>query len=133
MPDFSAYQPTKITTTKELDPVKVANSKEQFALVYHGSLEVDESGEYTISATSDDGIRIFINHQEVLSDPVKHKAREVKGQIDLKPGRHPIEIQYFQWKRNYAMDITLTTPSGKTMALSSAILSYDQNTMKNEK
>ena len=133
LPDFSAYQPLKIKTTKELDPIKVAGKKERFALVYHGLLEVDEPGVYTLSVASDDGIKLFINDREVLSDPVKHKAREVKGQIDLTSGRHPIEIQYFQWKRNYAMDISLTTPSGKTMELTSAMLSYDQNTLKDEK
>ena len=133
LPDFSAYQPLKITTTKELDPVEVAGREEQFALVYHGLLEVEESGIHTLTASSDDGIRLFINDQEVLSDPVKHKQREVKGQIDLTAGRHPIEIQYFQWKRNYAMDITLTTPSGKTKELGAEMLSYDQNTLKNEK
>ena len=132
LPDFSTYHPSKITTTKELDPVKVAGREEQFALVYQGLLEVEESGIYTLTASSDDGIRLFINNQEVLSDPVKHKAREVKGQIELKAGQHPIEIQYFQWKRNYAMDITLSSPSGKTTKLSAEMLSYDSNTLKDE-
>lgn len=131
LPDFSNYQPQKIETTKILDPVKVAGRKNQFALIYKGYIDLRETGDYIFTATSDDGIRIIVNGIEVVSDAVKHKARKATGQITLPKGKHSIEIQYFQWKRKYAMDITYTTPSGQTKSLTANVLSYDQNVLTN--
>ena len=101
--------------------------------MYKGYIHLKESGNYQFRALSDDGIRILINGQEVLADVVKHKAREATGEISIRPGKHPIEIQYFQWKRAYALDIEFTAPSGQTKKLTSDHLSFDQNTLTHEK
>ena len=60
------------------------------------------------------------------SDPIKHKAREAVGRINLTTGTHAFEMQYFQWKRNYALDIRYTTPSGKVESLNMDMLSYNR-------
>ena len=132
VPEFSKTPPKRITATTELDPVKVFGDKDQFGLVYKGNIELKESGEYTFKAISDDGIKILINDQRVVSDFVKHKARLASGKIKLKKGKHKIEIQFFQWKRAYALDIEVISPSGRSIMLTSENLSYDQNTFKDE-
>ena len=122
---LNSLSPKKIKTTLELDPIKVAGRSDQFALVYKGAIDLPEEGQYLFKAFSDDGIRVLIDGAEVLADPIKHKAREATGTAILKAGKHDIEIQYFQWKRKYALQLTYVTPSGKEREITAKTLSYD--------
>ena len=121
---FNDLVPLKIMTTDELDPVKVAGRPDKFGLIYKGQIDLPEDGQYHFKALSDDGIRVLIDGKEVVADPIKHKAREATGTATLKAGQHDIEIQYFQWKRKYALQLSYITPSGKEQELSAKILSY---------
>ena len=127
--DFEALSPIEIKACKILDPIKVAGRKDQFGLIYKGQIKVPESGSYTFNAISDDAVQLMINKQIVLSDPVKHKARATSGTIHLTKGKHAIEIQYFQWKRNYALDLEMVTPNGTKHPLNAKILSFDQHSI----
>ena len=122
--NFTNLSPKVIKATRELDPVKVAERPDRFGLIFKGQISLPETGEYQFKALSDDGIRVLIDGKEVVADPYKHKAREATGTARFEAGNYPIEIQYFQWKRNYAMELSFITPGGKEQKLSTEILSH---------
>ena len=129
--DLTELAPLEIKATTELDPVKTAGRKQQFGLIYKGWIDLPEDGRYQFKARSDDAIRVLINGVEVVADPIKHKEREATGTADLTAGRHTIEIQYFQWKRNYALDLKFVAPSGEEQEVDAGILSFDKHSFSN--
>ena len=130
--DFQRLHPISIKATQELDPVKIAGRPAQFGLLLSGQIVLPERGEYLFKVLSDDGVRVLIDGQEVVADPIKHKAREASGKAYLEAGLHEIEIQYFQWKRKYALEVSMVLPSGKEQQLTAEDMSYgNYSTTKN--
>lgn len=128
IPDFSELTPDAVMVSKSLDPVKAAGKSDQFGLVYTGQIELPETGRYHFQVVSDDAARLLIDGKEAVSDPMKHKARKATGEIELTAGSHLLEIQYFQFKRNYALDIQYTLPSGQVKELTIDQLSITPQT-----
>lgn len=124
--EMNQVNPLKIVATQTLDPVKVAGRQERFGLIYKGQIDLPETGTYTFKAISDDAIRVLIDGKEVVADAIKHKKRAAFGKADFKAGMHDIEIQYFQWRKNYALELEFTTPGGVTQKVDSTRLSYGQ-------
>ncbi|HEV2472605.1 MAG TPA: PA14 domain-containing protein, partial [Chthonomonadales bacterium] len=62
-----------------------------------GSIQPRCSTLYTISTISDDGVRVWINNQEIINDWTNHAPTLDSGTISLTAGqKYPITIQYFQ-------------------------------------
>ncbi len=130
IPDFSQFAPEKITIAKSLHPQTVAGKEKRFGLVYKGNLSLKESGTYLFSALSDDALRIFIDGIEVISDPIKHGVRPASGRVQLKKGKHRVEIHYLQWGNKSVLEVEYTTPSGAVKELTGDMFSFDENTFK---
>jgi len=67
-----------------------------YALVFTGNIEVPEDGVYTFFLTSDDGSRLLIGDRLVVDNDGRHGSFEVKGQVILGAGLHPVRVEYFQ-------------------------------------
>lgn len=95
LPDFTALTPSEtmmidtFDTTKKLRP-------DQFGFRFMGLIEVPADGVYTFFLTSDDGSRLFIHDELIVSNDGLHGAVERHGQVILKQGRHPIIVEYFE-------------------------------------
>ncbi|MFW6224610.1 MAG: PA14 domain-containing protein [Bacteroidota bacterium] len=97
LPDFDALKAVKTGVATDFDVEKIAGEREDhFAIKYDGYIKVDEEGMYTFSLRSDDGARLIIAGQNVIENDGSHSASRKEGQIALKAGYHPIEIQYFE-------------------------------------
>ncbi len=97
-----------------------------FGAVYKGKIDLPESGTYTWSAISDEGIIIYLNGKAVVVDAVKHKEREATGTIDLEQGINSLEMHYYQRKKNLRADVFFTTPSGKKVHLQGSMMTYGE-------
>ncbi|WPP49190.1 PA14 domain-containing protein [Catalinimonas niigatensis] len=97
LPDFDALKAVKSGVATDLDVEKIAGEREDhFAIQYSGYVKVAEEGMYTFSLRSDDGARLIIAGQNVIENDGSHSTSREEGQIALKAGYHPIEIQYFE-------------------------------------
>ena len=74
----------------------VRHPDKHYAIVFTGFLEVPEDGVYTFFLISDDGSRLFIGEREVVDNDGRHGTWEIRGQVTLEAGRHPIRVEYFQ-------------------------------------
>ena len=68
---------------------------EHFAFQFKGFVEIPRAGIYSFYTVSDDGSMLYIGHQAVVSNDYLQGMTERKGQIALKAGYHPINVQYF--------------------------------------
>jgi hypothetical protein len=68
----------------------------QFSARWTGQIEPRFSEEYTFFASSNDGVRLWINDQLLIDNWVEQGEKEVSGKIGLEGGRsYPVRIDYF--------------------------------------
>ncbi|AYB32600.1 beta-glucosidase [Chryseolinea soli] len=67
----------------------------QFAVKFESHLKINTPGEYTFYTASDDGSKLYINHQEVVDNDGGHGTLERSGKVTLPVGLHPITVTYF--------------------------------------
>ncbi|MEC3908482.1 family 20 glycosylhydrolase [Tamlana sp. 2201CG12-4] len=72
-------------------------SKENgFGLQFKGYLDAPEIGVYSFYLRSDDGSTLKVGDKTVVDNDGGHGVIEVRGQIALEKGKHPIHIKYFE-------------------------------------
>lgn len=89
--------------------------KEGYSIRWTGSIVAPESGDYEISITSDDGMRLIVDSKTIVEDWGEHAAKTTTGTITLRKGeKASIRVEYYQnggqasarlgWKRAGASD-----------------------------
>ena len=71
-------------------------SSDTFGAKITGNIEVSESGTYDFFVGADDGVILFIDGVEVVDNDGLHGFRTRSGEIELEPGTHVVEVQYFE-------------------------------------
>jgi beta-glucosidase len=70
---------------------------EHFSARWTGMLVAPTTGDYKVSATSDDGSRLWINGALVIDDWTPHAARAVIATVHFEAGKPvPFKLEYFQ-------------------------------------
>lgn len=128
MPDFDQVPPTFVQRVENIDAAAVIREELNWAVVYHGWLNVDTDGIYEFHVDSLDGALLLINGKPVVDDSRKHPRREMSGAVRLKPGKHAIELQFFQGRQNWFLEVEYTTPDGTRGPIPADALSIDATT-----
>lgn len=96
LPDFSKLPPMGHGTTLEIGLDGVKLPREEFvAVVYEGFIDIKTEGNYRFYLASDDGSKLYIDNKEVVDNDGDHGVIEKNGSTDLKAGRHPIKVTWF--------------------------------------
>jgi hypothetical protein len=93
--DFLNVSPVKtgIVPNFTIEP----REKDQFfSFDYEGYINIPEEGPYTFYLATNDGGRLYIDHQLLINNDGLHPIVEVNKAITLKAGLHPISVKYFQ-------------------------------------
>jgi hypothetical protein len=70
---------------------------DNFSVVWDGQIQPLYTESYTISTVSDDGIRVWINGQQVINNWTYHSSQVNSGTISLVAGqKYNIVVQYFE-------------------------------------
>ncbi len=96
VPDFTALSQVKSGTVLELDPDKIGERQDHYAIQYRGYIKVPENGVYTFYLRSDDGSKLYLDNELVVDNDGSHSANTKEGMRALKKGMHPIRIDYFE-------------------------------------
>jgi hypothetical protein len=96
VPDFTILSPIKSGSVLELDPNKIGERLDHYAIQYKGYIKVPADGVYTFYLRSDDGSKLYLDGQLVVNNDGSHSASTKKGLKALKKGMHPIQIDYFE-------------------------------------
>ncbi len=85
-----------------------------FAIDYRGAFDVATPGKYNFRLSSDDGSKLWIDGKVAVDDDGVHATGSASNDIDLKAGRHSIEVGYFQGPPvRVSLQLFCTQPGGK--------------------
>jgi plastocyanin len=98
LPDFSKLKPHREGGVPDnLVQLKLDDYKNEFGVVFTGTLDAPKDGEYFFNLASDDGAALFIDGKQVVNNDKIHPASTIKeGRVKLKRGRHDLRLEYFQ-------------------------------------
>jgi len=122
LPDFHTLKPVGQIYARQLNVPDqdfqvgfpgVTNRFEWFGIDYSGFFTVTTPARYAFRLSSDDGTKLFIDGQKVIDNDGVHPTTSASGAVDLKAGRHDIEVQYFQGPRyRVSLQFYCTAPGG---------------------
>lgn len=76
---------------------KVDNGAEEFSVKWSGQIEPKYSETYTFYTFSNDGVRLWVGGQPVVTNWTNHSGAEDRGTISLSAGRkYDIKLDYYQ-------------------------------------
>ncbi|HVT11761.1 MAG TPA: glycoside hydrolase family 3 C-terminal domain-containing protein [Fimbriimonadaceae bacterium] len=92
--------------------------REGYSVRWTGFLTAPETGDYEVSITSDDGMRLMLDGKTIVEDWGEHAAKTTTATVSLRQGQKvPIRVEYYQnggqasarlgWKRLGATDTFL--------------------------
>ena len=124
MPDFELVEPVRrgvITDLAELPE----HRDEEFAFVFRGLLEVPLSGTYVLALESDDGSRLWLDGELQIDNDGDHAAQEVESELFLDAGRHPLRIEYFNNKGDWAFGVSWSGPDFEAREIDAEHLGHE--------
>ena len=97
-PSFSDYGESSPYFSPESFP------SDNFSVRWEGQIKIDYTSEYTFYTISDDGVRLFINGQEIINSWEAQPATENQGAIRLEKNKLcSIRLEYFEQSGGEAM------------------------------
>lgn len=94
--------PVLVRKDSEIDFVWRASSpatgvrENQFSVRWEGVLTIPTTGNYTFTTLTDDGIRLWVNNQQLINDWTEHAPKINSGSVSLIGGtRVPIKVEYY--------------------------------------
>ncbi|MBL9130690.1 MAG: hypothetical protein JNG86_05795, partial [Verrucomicrobiaceae bacterium] len=102
LPDFSKLTPHRSGKVDDyLIQVKLDDYKNEFGVVFTGTLNAARKGSYRFYVSSDDGARVLIDGKEVVAHDGIHPASDIKEKsVSLEKGPHEFRLEYFQASGN---------------------------------
>lgn len=119
LPDFREMQPIGTFCTTTLNVPRhagfpgfpgVGDRFEWFGVDYRGTFDVRVPGVFTFRVTSDDGSKLFIDHDLVVDNDGYHLTRARQGAVVLAAGVHHVEVQYWQGPGPMALILEIARP-----------------------
>jgi len=97
-------------------PADRALEADSFSIRWTGTLLPPVSGEYELTATGNDGVRLFVDGKKVLEDWTETSvARAVSARVSLEAGRaYDLELEYFEGARDAEVRLGWKRPGTAT-------------------
>ena len=100
LPDFEQLPAEARVRTDEINDglidLGMVEGRDNFAVVFNGTLDVPGDGTYRFFLGSDDGSRLLIEDERVVENDGIHSASRRVGRRQLKKGPHRIRVEYFE-------------------------------------
>jgi alpha-mannosidase len=131
LPDFDSLEAVKEFTSETIGIPDFAR-EEDFGLTLDGYIRVPKDGLYTFYLSSDDGSHLYIADTLVVDNDGLHGSGDVAGQVALKTGLHPINIDMFQAKGDRDLHLSVEGPGFEKEQLTGDFLFYENSANKKE-
>jgi len=105
---------------------------DSFAVIWEGFVEPTETGTYTFSTRTDDGIRLYVNNQLLIDEWQGQAAKEFSGTISLTAWQQvPIRLEYYEQAVFASAQLKWTPPGRETEIIPSYLLYPDPGALLN--
>ena len=109
LPDFARLTPVKAGTLASFETPR--ERPENYGFVYECHIRVPRDGVYTFTTVSDDGSRLAVDGQEVVSNDGLHGMTERRGVVALAAGFHRLRLEYFNKEGGAGLEVRWKGPS----------------------
>ncbi|MEM7134023.1 MAG: putative Ig domain-containing protein [Chloroflexota bacterium] len=124
LPDFSNPAPPLIKSgTVDTFTIGPREQDDNFGFHFEGTLNVPSNGTYTFFTRSDDGSKLWINDQLVVSNDGTHGMVEKSGTISLSAGQHNIRVDYFERAGGQGLEVRYAGPGISKQLIPTSVLS----------
>ncbi len=96
--------------------------EENYALHFHGYIEVPDDGVYTFYLTSDDGSCMWLGDSLVVDNDGLHGMVTTHGQAILQKGKHPVRVVMFQAGGAQGLELEYAGPKFERRVLPSRVM-----------
>jgi hypothetical protein len=86
---------------------------ENFSIRWTGYVRVDTADTYEFYTISDDGVRLWVDGQQLIDNWTIHGGALDKGEIKLTPGYHPIKLEYYQGSGDMVIKLEWKRPGDR--------------------
>jgi hypothetical protein len=119
--DMDSLKPNK---SGVIDKFTIENTKTNnyFGYQYEGYIKVPKDGIYTFYLLSNDGSRLFIDHEKLIENEANHGSIEEPGRIALKKGLHHIKVRYFQCGGGKSLKVSWDRPGFSKKEIKAGVL-----------
>lgn len=121
VPDFGSLTPVQEGSAKQFDLKEVkpkkGRLKNNFAVRFHGMIDIVKPGKYTFYTRSDDGSTLKIDEKIIVNNDGVHPPQNKEGSIELTKGRHGIEVGFTQLGGGFELKVWWQPPEGKKAAI----------------
>jgi alpha-L-fucosidase len=107
--DLRGMQPVKTGRAALFDP-SVRMRDKHWGVRFSGYIEVTSAGVYRFSVGSDDGSRLLIGDEVVVSNDGPHSYQVQSGDIALGVGMHPITVEFFENTGGFDLKVFWSPP-----------------------
>jgi hypothetical protein len=121
LPEFNRLTALKSGISERFD-LPAEKREEDFALLYHGYINIPKDGMYTFYLNSDDGSRLYIDGELVVDNDLQHAEQEVGDMIALEAGYHKIRVAYFEAKLANILNVRYHGPGISKQEIPAAVL-----------
>jgi predicted esterase len=121
LPNFSTLTPTS-TGTDTTFAINFPNAGTDWAATYTGYILIPTAGAYTFYTSSDDGSALYIDGNKVVNNDGLHGTVTVSGTLNLNPGAHMIQVQYFQNGGGQNLSASIAGPGLATEIIPASML-----------
>ncbi len=109
LPDFAGLKPSVSGTVSNFN-IDRRRRDQDFAFAFDGWIRIPADGLYSFFVSSDDGVRLSVNGEEVVLDDGVHGIQEKRGQIALRGGWAPVALRYFQHLGGFGLELRWAGP-----------------------
>ena len=127
LPNFSKLKPQKKGKVYNLNLDEFSDLGNQFGILFLGEIEIINEGEYKFYLSSNDGSKLFINNELIVSNDGLHGYFEKSSEVFLPKGRHIIKVEYFQAGGGKGLDLKFEGPNLEKQLVPADILYFSQN------
>ncbi len=127
LPNFKILKPSAQGKLYEISLDKLHHSKDKFGLVLSGKIDIPKAGDYTFYLRSNDGSKLFIDNQLIVSSDGLHGAIEKPGSLWLSKGKHSLIIHYFQAGGGYLLETSISGPGMEKIIIPASMLSISSD------
>lgn len=107
-PEFGKLTPSAEGTIANLKLSAIENLPEdEYAVAFEGYVEIPETGVWVLAIGSDDGSRLYLHGDLLVSNDGTHPMQWSSGRLRLGKGLHPIRIEFFEATGEADLQVTL--------------------------
>jgi len=123
--DQLANHPVRQSGIMENVDISKAKSEDHFGYEFQTLLKIDKGGIYTLTCTSDDGSKVWVDDKLVVSNDGSHGPGSILAKMNLAQGYHRILIRYFEDYGGQCLDFELEGQGVNAFELPADMLYYE--------